>query len=577
MRSWAQRSVPSLVWWLLPLALFTYAFGLNSLDIPSNGDEHVYLHIARMTADSGHWLPLQSAIEHTRNTKPPLLFWQTMLAGAGHWTLGALRWPSVAYTWLTALLVFGVARREARDAKTGALAVLLYLGCYSVYRYGRPVLTDAPETFWLSVMVLPWAMRTREALPSIGAVIGWGLCLGIACLYKSFVLIVPVAVYYLYVIAGRRRSGVPGRLLSVVLLSAVALLTCALWPLLDPDPSAIWREFVVGENAQKMGSLATYVQGLWHGGSSVPGLFGALLADGGVLAPLLLGVIWLGVRNRQTLTPTERRLWLWVIVLFVFFCIPSQRSGRYLLPVLPALAILGAVRWAQIGRGWVRFAAAVALLVSVAIATLTAWAVQGPASPIAVGVAFWLACAAAIGLSLAALLYTRLGVVGVSGAAILIMLSMALFLRSYDAPPGPFAATVRAQLVGQTVYAPCNFVASEEAYRFLLPGADIRSYDLGWQLTPLDLARHRYFIARQPLGAPVTCEGCRRLGSRVLIAGRLSADEWHDILRGHVLPHLLVQDVLWESTTAGVERTPAYAACTPDGARRHAFEREESK
>jgi hypothetical protein len=57
----------------------------------------VYIHIARMTAESGHWLPLQSEIVDTRNTKPPLLFWQAMAAGGWghHWSLFALRLPSM--------------------------------------------------------------------------------------------------------------------------------------------------------------------------------------------------------------------------------------------------------------------------------------------------------------------------------------------------------------------------------------------------------------------------------------------------------------------------------------------------
>ena len=60
----------------LLLAVFVYFYGLNGLHIPRNGDENVYAHIARLTAQSGEWLPLQSELDHMRNTKPPLLFWQ---------------------------------------------------------------------------------------------------------------------------------------------------------------------------------------------------------------------------------------------------------------------------------------------------------------------------------------------------------------------------------------------------------------------------------------------------------------------------------------------------------------------
>ena len=101
--------------WRLPwyglatvLAFFTYFYGLDSQHIPKNGDEYPYEHITRMTAASGHWLPLQSELQDFRNTKPPLLFWQgiTSTQWAFDWSLWNLRWPSVIYTLLTAGMVF---------------------------------------------------------------------------------------------------------------------------------------------------------------------------------------------------------------------------------------------------------------------------------------------------------------------------------------------------------------------------------------------------------------------------------------------------------------------------------------
>src|SRR5665647_3787671 len=78
---------------LLAVAVAIYAFGLGGQYIPSIGDELVYTHIARLTAASNHWLPLVSELGPMRNTKPPLLFWQAMVAGDwGHnWHMAALR------------------------------------------------------------------------------------------------------------------------------------------------------------------------------------------------------------------------------------------------------------------------------------------------------------------------------------------------------------------------------------------------------------------------------------------------------------------------------------------------------
>ena len=89
---------------ILALVMFTYLFGLDSRFAPKNGDEYVYLHIARLTAAANTWLPLQSALDNMQNTKPPLLFWQGIASTnwGNHWSLWALRWPSILYTALTA-------------------------------------------------------------------------------------------------------------------------------------------------------------------------------------------------------------------------------------------------------------------------------------------------------------------------------------------------------------------------------------------------------------------------------------------------------------------------------------------
>ena len=87
-------AVRSALWVLLAvLVALGYLFQLGGDHIPRNGDELVYAHIARLTAESDHWLPLVSSYDFMRNTKPPLLFWQAMVAGGwgDHWSLLNLR------------------------------------------------------------------------------------------------------------------------------------------------------------------------------------------------------------------------------------------------------------------------------------------------------------------------------------------------------------------------------------------------------------------------------------------------------------------------------------------------------
>ncbi|MFZ4484822.1 MAG: glycosyl transferase family 39, partial [Chthoniobacterales bacterium] len=64
----------------MALALTAYFVALGSDHAATNGDELLYAQITLATAQSGHWLPLQTMIERHRNTKPPGLFWQGLVS-----------------------------------------------------------------------------------------------------------------------------------------------------------------------------------------------------------------------------------------------------------------------------------------------------------------------------------------------------------------------------------------------------------------------------------------------------------------------------------------------------------------
>lgn len=175
------------------LALFTYSWGLDSLYIPKNGDEYVYTHITRLTASSGNLLPLQSELVGMRNTKPPLLFWQGIGSSdwGTDWELWRLRWPSVAYTLGTAGLLAWVVGRVSGQGRVGCIAALAYLCFHSTFRYGRPFLTDAPTTFWMSLPFFAWLLLGRRAAESWSFPLFAGASVGVAALYKSPLLVLP--------------------------------------------------------------------------------------------------------------------------------------------------------------------------------------------------------------------------------------------------------------------------------------------------------------------------------------------------------------------------------------------------
>ncbi len=534
------------------LAVFLYFFDLGGQHIPKNGDEFPYAHITRLTAASGHLLPLQSELAGMRNTKPPLLFWQGIAStdGGKAWTLTRLRIPNVVYTLLTALLCGLLAARLARDWRKGLLAGLIFLAFFSTYRFGRPFLTNAPETFWLFLpffllLYLPRAFASRWLPALLGSAVGIGL------LYKSFALLLPVGLtlawWYLHERRYRILPFVQADAWKLALIAALALGLFSLWFVFDPQPQAIWDEFVVGENAGKFDpkSGGYFVKLLWG-----PSSFWALLLgypmNAGLLAFPVFGLMFAAVRRARSLSREEKLLWIVPLVMLLVFSLPSQRSARYLLDAMPALAVLAALGWERLGRAWFLLSLAL-ILFCLALLGYLAWqieAAQTAPGTTLFGFAYALLLAATAAFSIFAAARPAITRPATVVAALLALLALAGFLRPFHGERGQFSAASIARVAGREVRVPYDFNAKYEAYRFLLPGTHIRGY-VETRTMDIDALARQYplFAAHLPLDAP-PCAGCRVLGERLDLRGRHSPAEFKEILRGRVFENLFVKEVL---------------------------------
>jgi 4-amino-4-deoxy-L-arabinose transferase-like glycosyltransferase len=540
------------------LAVFTYFYGLGSDHIPRNGDEFPYAHVTRITAGSGHLLPLQAEIESLRNTKPPLLFWQGIASTdwARNWELWRLRYPSVIYTLLTGWMVLLLASKLSGRRETGFLALLIYLAFFSTYRYGRPFLTDAPDVFWLFLpffVLLYWeemAIESRWLLP-----VGLGLGIGVGLLYKSFALLVPVllavAWWYLHYRRYEMATFITRDVLKIILIGCVSLAVFSLWFVLDPDPRAIVKDFILKENAAKFDAGgAGYLRTLLWGGSSIWSLALGFPLDAGLLALPLLAVFYLAFRHRAELAPAERRLWIWVIAIFVFFSFPSQRSERYLLPAMPAIAVLCALNWDRINRRLFLVSLVGAALVIALIAYLSFRLQQGIPSASLYGSIFWLLLIGT-GLSVVlALSMPELTRPGLPVTGLLVFLCFATFLRPFDGPLGRYAREVQDEARGKDVWVPVNFKAKEEGYVFLLPGARVHPYTFDPKQTAAELsARYPFCAVRLPMNDAIPA-GPKLLGRRLDLGSRHTTKQIIEMIKGKVFEHLFLKEVLVEAPVA---------------------------
>lgn len=564
-------STPRLIGYVLAilLAVFTYFYGLDSPHIPKNGDEFPYAHITRLTAESGHLLPLQSQLHEMRNTKPPLLFWQGIASThwGQQWTWWNLRYPSVIYTLLTAVLVFLLGARLVRNQggsadealETGFIAALTFLAFFSTYRFGRPFLVNPAEVFWFFLpffSMLYWRSTAFDSRLSVPVLLG--VEVGIGLLYKSFALVAPVAFalswWYLHQRDYRFKAFLLKDAWKVAITVTVSLALFSLWFVFDPDPQAVWREFIVGENAGKFDpGQSSYLATLLWGGSSIWALLVGYPMNAGLLAFPVVAVFWSAYKRRALLSDAEQMLWIWMVVLFIVFSLPSQRTARYLLEAMPGLAVLCALNWQRISR--MAFVASLLFASCVlALIAFLSWRLQHElpgAGLYAIG--YWLLLSATVVLTLLAIFWVRYTRVLVNVVALLVLLVLAAFLRPFDGAQGNFSAEAQRYAKGKDVWTPCNFRAVDEGYRFLLPGAQVHGYFFEPVQSIAELSgKYELFAVQVPLQEK--CDGCKIIGQRLEIRSRHNPDEIKRILHGEVFQQLFTKELLIESPQAMLAR-----------------------
>ena len=498
-----ERRAPLWPWAaLLMLSGGLYLFGLGSAYAPTNGDEMVYIHIARMTAESGHWLPLQSEIIGTRNTKPPLLFWQAMLAGdwGRDWTLSALRLPSVIYTAITTLFIAIFAFRIGSNARAAIIAAVLYLLFFSTFRYGRVYLTSAPETFWLALPMWWWLWKltqTSSSTPTqnggihhfgLGTYTLFGVAVGIGCAYKSFALAAPtVAAIWCAGLAMAPRwqwSPLLRFTVGMAWTTLLAVAIFALWFAIDPDPTEVWKEFVLAENAGKMSNSVGYWQAALHGPYPMWTQLLAYPINAGLLFFVVLAWAWNVLKHaliQRRWSPQTPVMWLlmaWLVVWLIVFTVPSQRSERYLIPAMPALAILLALAWDRIPKWafWLSLCIASPFLIMLA---RISWAMHelGIATVAEYAITL-IAAGAGLVSAIAGFCHSPFLRSGTLGVVFAVYACFTLMITPLDNPRLSYSDTVKAALLNQRVAVPNGFTGQYERYHFVFPHAQLVPYDV---------------------------------------------------------------------------------------------------
>jgi 4-amino-4-deoxy-L-arabinose transferase-like glycosyltransferase len=357
--------------WLLVIALGCVLFIplLGSHGLWDPWETH-YAEVAREMVASGNWLeptwernPEDKADGKYFFSKPVLTFWMMAVPmkifgihGDAGITPGAewyLRFPFVLTAILGLLATFALARRFF-GLKVGLLAALILGTCPQYYFIARQAMTDMPLTGFLSagLALLIIGGFDREK-PRTKLILAGYAMFGLAVLTKGLIgFLFPGLIFFLYFLLSRDWARLShmrvfsGGLLALVIAApwfVYLSIASACRNLLDDEGKTFFTRFFLHDHIYRLGAGV-------HGDRGTFAYFIKQLGLG--THPWFSFMFWGGLRTAQRLKLTqldrqqrvELLIFTWALAGFGLFSFSVTKFHHYILPTLPALAILAA-RW----------------------------------------------------------------------------------------------------------------------------------------------------------------------------------------------------------------------------------------
>lgn len=325
---------------LLPLLVLSALTFLVGLDAPAvtDSDEAFYAEAAREMVESGDWLTPAYNYE-PRFQKPVLYYWLTaatyVVAGPGGGT--ARLWAAlsgVALVFVTA----GLARRWYDD-DTALLAGAITATSFGYVALGRMALPDLPLALFVTITIACLLVAVGDRVPrprpwllaaSASAALGF-LTKGPLAVVLPAIVVVPI------VAIERRRSriGLGDLFVSLAVFTALA----APWYL-----AMYWRHgtpylesFFIGDNLERFATdRFNEPRPFWY---YVPVVLGGI-APWSPFAVLGVGAMGRLLLFRGGTGSLETRLAIWIAAPLVLLSISVGKQPRYVLPLLPPIALL---------------------------------------------------------------------------------------------------------------------------------------------------------------------------------------------------------------------------------------------
>lgn len=335
--AWGRRHTVVLVA-ALGLCAFLYFFALGDIAFLGK-DEPKNAQAARSMLERGDWVTTRLQGEPWFD-KPILYYWTAVVGYRlfGVSELGARVGPALAAL-LTLCFTAGLARRMLRPQPHAAALAVFVLGSSLEYFWlARSAVTDALLACFVTATLVAW-WRARESDQALRWFVAAGAAAGMAALAKGPVgIALPALIIGADLLLGRTLAPLrPGRIAAAV---AAFLAVAGPWYTLVTlrSEGRFFRDFILHYNVERFttenlphpGPFYYYLPVLLLG----PFPWSAFLPGAGIRI----------AREWRQLPPAERGairfLLLWIGVPLLFFSFAGSKLPSYLLPTLPAIALL---------------------------------------------------------------------------------------------------------------------------------------------------------------------------------------------------------------------------------------------
>lgn len=337
--------MPRRTFLLLTLALAALSIALNLRPLlsarPLDGHEIFVAQTAREMIRTGDWI-----VPHfngaTRLRKPPLMYYAVAavaetLPGAHDVPPWAARLPAILSGAALLACVAGIGAL-IYDRRTGLLAALLTLtslGFFDGVNSARPEMLYAASCALLTLgLAGAWASPDRSRQQLAWALTTWlGFALAFLAKGPHLPLLILTGFALGMALAGERKRILPvvrpltGLIITVIFAGSwVAAVLIS-----RPNALAIWNHELLGLSTSENANPADYLSPYY--------LYGVPAIVLPWVIPFILGLFVTFEKDRPDLRRGRALFWV-VVFTVVVMSIPTQRRSYYMLPILPAIAVL---------------------------------------------------------------------------------------------------------------------------------------------------------------------------------------------------------------------------------------------